>query len=44
MKTLSRGYSITQKNGKIVKSIKDIKKDDEIEIKYIDGKAVAKVL
>ena len=37
LKTLTRGYSITEKNGKIVKSEKDLKSGDEIEIKFIDG-------
>ncbi len=44
LKTLTRGYSIVQTNGKIVKSINQIKKDDEIDIKLIDGNAKAKVM
>ena len=44
LKTLARGYSIVQTNGKIVKSINQIKKDDEIDIKLIDGNAKAKVM
>ena len=44
LKTLTRGYSIVQLNGKIVKSVEQLKKDDEIEVKLIDGKAKAKVL
>ena len=37
LKTLSRGYTITQKDGKIIKSVKDLKKDDIIELKLTDG-------
>ena len=44
LKTLTRGYSIVQVNGKIVKSVSQIKKDDEIDIRLIDGKARAKVM
>ena len=44
LKTLSRGYSITQKEGKIIKSIDDVKKDDEIDIKLIDGSIKAIVV
>ena len=44
LKTLTRGYSIIQANGKIIKSINQIKKDDEIDIKLIDGNAKAKVM
>ena len=38
LKTLARGYSITEKGGKIVKSIKELKKDDNVIIKLADGK------
>lgn len=44
LKTLMRGYSITEKEGKIVKSIKELKKDDNIDIRLTDGKIQAKVL
>ena len=39
LKTLTRGYSIVSKaeNGKIVKSVKDVNKDDKIKIRLIDG-------
>lgn len=43
LKTLTRGYCIAQKEDKIVKSIKDIKKDDEINLKFIDGQKKVKV-
>lgn len=44
LKTLSRGYSITEKRGKIVNSKKDLNKNDEVEIKFFDGTKQAKIL
>ena len=44
LKTLTRGYCITEKDNKIIKSIKDLKIDDEIEIKFFDGEKQAKIL
>ncbi len=44
LKTLTRGYSIVQMNGKIVKSVKELQKDDEIDIRLLDGKAKAKII
>jgi len=44
LKTLSRGYSITQKDGKIVKSKNDLNKDDKIEIRFFDGEKHAKIV
>ena len=43
LKTLARGYSITEKGGKIVKSIKELKKDDNVIIKLADGKKNATI-
>ena len=43
LKTLTRGYCIAQKDGKVIKKIEDIKKDDEISLKFIDGEKKAKV-
>ena len=37
LRTLSRGYTITQKNGKVIKSIKDLKKDDIVKLRFVDG-------
>ena len=39
LKTLTRGYSIVSnaESGKIVKSVKDVNKDDKIKIRLIDG-------
>ena len=44
LKTLTRGYIIPELNGKIVKSVKEIKKDDELDLRFIDGKIKAKIL
>ena len=45
LKTLTRGYSITQKDdGKIIKSAKDLKTNDKIKLKFIDGEKQAQVL
>ena len=42
LKTLTRGYSVTENiEGKVIKSIKDVNKDDNIKIKLIDGKIEA---
>ncbi len=43
LKTLSRGYKITRKNGKIIKSVKELEKEDVIELKFIDGNKEAVV-
>ena len=43
LKTLTRGYSITEYNGKIIKSVKEIKIDDEIKITFKDGSKNAKI-
>ncbi len=44
LKTLIRGYTIAEKNGKIVKSVKDLKTNDIINIKFIDGEKETKVI
>ena len=43
LKTLTRGYCIAENNGVVIKSVKQISKDDEIELKFNDGKVNAKV-
>ncbi len=43
LKTLARGYSITQKEGKVVKSHKDLKSGDVVELRFTDGQVEAKV-
>ncbi len=44
LKTLTRGYCIVQSDGKAVKSINDVKKDQEIDLRFIDGNKKAKIL
>ena len=41
LKTLYRGYSITEKNNKVIKSKEELKTNDLIEITFIDGKKEA---
>ena len=44
LKTMVRGFSIIEKDGKIIKSSKDLEKDDEVSIKLIDGNKQAKIM
>lgn len=44
LKTMVRGFSIVEKDGEIIKSIKDLKENDEISIKLIDGSRNAKIV
>lgn len=44
LKTLLRGYSITKKGDKLVKSIKDLKSGDIISIRFSDGEKDAKIV
>lgn len=44
LKTLSRGYSIVESENKIVKSVEELKKGQNIEIRLTDGKAQAQVI
>ena len=44
LKTLTRGYSITEKDGKIIKSKSELNQNDEIEIIFFDGSKKGKVL
>ena len=43
LKTMIRGYSIVQKEDKVIKSVKDLAKDDVISIRLIDGSKSAKI-
>ncbi len=43
LKTLSRGYSITQKGGKVVKTQAELKSGDVLAIRFMDGQVEAKV-
>jgi exodeoxyribonuclease VII large subunit len=44
MKTMARGYSIVEKDGKIVKKVNDVQKDDELSIRLSDDQITTKVL
>ena len=43
LKILQRGYAITSKKDKTIRSIKEIHTKDTIQIKYIDGSAEAEI-
>jgi exodeoxyribonuclease VII large subunit len=42
-KNLEKGYSVLLKNGTSIKSVNDLKIDDNIEAKVYDGKVLLKV-
>ena len=44
LKTLARGYSITQKQGVMIKSAKDLKTGDKVELKFADGEKKAEIV
>ena len=44
LKTLTRGYTIAEKNKKSIKSIRELKKDDIINLKFIDGQIQSKIM
>ena len=44
LKTLTRGYSIAQKDGKTIKSVKELKTNDMLGIRFTDGEIKTKVL
>lgn len=44
LKTLTRGYSLVEQNGIIIKSKENIKTGDKIDIRFIDGKKQAEIL
>ena len=44
LKTLIRGYSLTEKDGQIIKRVSQIDKGDIITIKFSDGEKNAEVL
>ena len=44
LNAIKRGYSITKKDNKCITSIKDIKKDDNINVMIKDGEIKAKVM
>ena len=44
LKTLARGYTITQKEGKVVKSQAELNKGDRIDLRFVDGEKKAEIL
>ena len=44
LKTLSRGYSIVELNGKMINSSKTVTKGDKVQIRFTDGKKDAQIL
>ena len=44
LKTLLRGYSIVEKDNKVIKSIEELKINDEVTIKLNDGEKNAKII
>ena len=44
LKTLTRGYSLVEKDGQIIKSVNDVKPEDKIDIRFVDGVKAAKIL
>ena len=44
LKTLTRGYSLAEFNGHVIKSVSQVKKDDEINLRLSDGSISARVL
>ena len=43
LKIMSRGYLISEKDGKIVKSVKSLNQNDDIQLQYFDGVANATI-
>ena len=44
LSTIKRGYAVARTGGKVVSYAKDLKKDDELEIEFSDGKVNTRVL
>ena len=44
LKTLTRGYSLTQLNGEIVKSVSQLKEKDEVNLIFADGSKKAQII
>ena len=44
LKTLTRGYSLIEKNNNIIKSAKDVNTGDKIDLKFSDGTKQAEIL
>lgn len=44
LKTLTRGFSITRRDEKIIKLAKELKKGDKISIRFSDGETSAEII
>ena len=44
LKTLVRGYSIVSLNGKVISNVKELKQNDEVDIRMQNGNIKAKIL
>ena len=44
LKTLTRGYVLTEKDGVLVKSSKQLKENDEIKLRFHDGEKIARCI
>lgn len=44
LKTLIRGYSLTEKDNKIVKSAKELEQGDEVKLRFYDGEKTARCI
>ena len=43
LKTLTRGYTLTEKEGKIVKSVEELKENDKVKLRFFDGEKSAEI-
>ena len=43
LKTLTRGYTLTEKDNKIIKSTTELKQGDEVKLRFYDGERLAKI-
>lgn len=43
LKTLTRGYTLTEKDNKIIKSANELKQGDKVKLKFYDGEKVATI-
>ena len=43
LKTLTRGYVLTEKDGVVVKSVKELKENDEVKLRFHDGEGIARI-
>ena len=44
LKTLTRGYVLTEKDGVLVKSANELKENDEVKLRFHDGEGIARIV